>query len=156
LFSVSPNAKWTNGSLVLRQASGKISIIASLNIQTGQKGPTSPPTLLENPSIHSGRCFALSGASLKPTNMCVADRAEIAHDVLAYMYEHSAAQDTLEGIVEWWLLEQKIDRNIAEVKGVLSELAAKRFIVEYRTADSRVHYRINRRKKKEILAFLNR
>jgi hypothetical protein len=72
------------------------------------------------------------------------------------MLENVAAQDTLEGIVEWWLLEKKIQHNTAEVKSVLDELAAKNLIVEFKAPDSRVRYRINRNKKTEIAAFLKR
>jgi Fe2+ or Zn2+ uptake regulation protein len=70
------------------------------------------------------------------------------------MLENVAAQDTLEGIVEWWLLEKKIQHSTAEVKSVLDQLSAKNLIVEFNAPDSRVRYRINRRKKTEIVAFL--
>ena len=70
--------------------------------------------------------------------MCVADRTEIAHDVLSYMVENRAARDTLEGIVEWWLLKRRIGHNTAEVKAVLDELAAKNLIVEYEASDKRM------------------
>ncbi len=88
--------------------------------------------------------------------MCVPDKAKITRDVLSYLAENTAAQDTLEGIVEWWLLEQKIKRQTAEVKEVLDDLAARKLIVEYKTSDSRTHYRVNRRKEKAILALLKR
>jgi len=86
--------------------------------------------------------------------MCVTERAEIAHDLLGYLVENPAARDTLEGIVEWWLLEQRIRDNTAEVKGVLDELAAKNLIIEYETSDRRIHYRVNRQREKEILELL--
>ena len=87
--------------------------------------------------------------------MCLADRSVITHDVLSYMLENTAAKDTLEGIVEWWLLERKIERSTAEVKSVLDELTAKDLIVELRAPDSRIHYQINRSKQTEIVALLN-
>ena len=70
------------------------------------------------------------------------------------MLENTRAQDTLEGIVEWWLLEKKIERNTAEVKSVLDELAAKKLIVEFRAPDKHVRYRVNRRKQTDIVALL--
>ena len=88
--------------------------------------------------------------------MCLSRRDEIAHNVLSYLVEHSAARDTFEGIVEWWLLEQKIKRDTAEVKAVLDELAEKKLILEHKTPDRRIHYRVNRRKEKEIRALLTR
>jgi len=71
------------------------------------------------------------------------------------MLENTTAQDTLEGIVEWWLLERKIERNTAEVKSVLDELASKELIVEFTARDGRVRYRVNQSKKSEIAEFLN-
>jgi hypothetical protein len=81
---------------------------------------------------------------------------QIAYEILAYMIEHPEAQDTLEGIVEWWLLEQQVMRQTARVKQALSELVSKGLILERKGKDSRIHYRINQRKYKEIRALLNR
>lgn len=86
--------------------------------------------------------------------MCVPDRAEVSHDVLSYMFENANASDTLEGIVQWWLLDRKIMHNVSEVRAVLDELAAKKLVIETRMPDEKIHYRINRRKEKEILALL--
>jgi hypothetical protein len=86
--------------------------------------------------------------------MCNTDRAEIAHDVLSYMLENPAGRDTLEGIVEWWLLQQQIKRSTAEVKEVLDELTLKQLVLEDKTSDTRAHYSVNRQKEKEIQAFL--
>lgn len=88
--------------------------------------------------------------------MCVSDRAEIAHDVLAYLIKNAEAGDTLEGIVEWWLLEQEIRRGSAEVKETLDELVARQLIGEYERPDKRVHYRINPGKEKEIRTLVER
>lgn len=86
--------------------------------------------------------------------MCTPDKSQIARDVLSYLAEHPEAQDTFEGIVEWWLLEQKIKRQTAEVREVLDNLASRKLILERRAGDSRTHYRLNRRKVKAIKAFL--
>jgi hypothetical protein len=72
------------------------------------------------------------------------------------MFENSAASDTLEGIVQWWLLDRKLKHNVSVVKAVLDELAARKLVIETRKADEKIHYRINRRKEKEILALLKR
>ena len=42
----------------------------------------------------------------------------------------------------------------AEVREVLDNLASRKLILERRAADSRTHYRLNRRKVKAINAFL--
>lgn len=86
--------------------------------------------------------------------MCATDKPQLARQVLAYLAEHAEAQDTFEGIVEWWLLEQRIESQAALIKEVLGELAARRLIVGRRAADSRVHYRVNRGKLKEVQKLL--
>ena len=53
------------------------------------------------------------------------NKQQISNEVLAYLVEHPDAQDTLEGILEWWLLERQIKFQTARVKEVLSELVAK-------------------------------
>jgi hypothetical protein len=74
--------------------------------------------------------------------------------LLAYLFENADASDTLEGIVEWWLLDRRIRHDTAEVKQVLEEFIAKRFILERQSSDRRIHYRVNRRKETEIRALL--
>jgi hypothetical protein len=87
-------------------------------------------------------------------HMCAPDDRQIARDILRYLSAHKAAQDTFDGIVEWWLLEQKIKRETRHVQKVLDELVARKLISSRTTRDSRTHYRINRRKVKEISTVL--
>jgi hypothetical protein len=86
--------------------------------------------------------------------MCVSDRDEIARALLSYLFENTAARDSLEGIVEWWLLDRKIRQTTSAVKDVLDELVAKKLILEYEKGDGRVHYCVNRRKEEEIRVLL--
>lgn len=86
--------------------------------------------------------------------MCISDKSQIARQVLSYLSEHAGAQDTLEGIVEWWLLPQRIRERSAAVRAALDELADQKLIVASAGRDARVHYRINRRKMKAIRALL--
>ena len=46
----------------------------------------------------------------------------LAYEILKYLVRHPQAQDTVEGIVEWWLMEQRIVNASAEVKVALAEL----------------------------------
>ena len=80
--------------------------------------------------------------------------SQIAAAILAYLAEHPKAQDTLEGIVEWWLLEQEIKRRTVMVQDALAELVAKGLVVERKGRDGRMHYRLNRQKRQEIAALL--
>lgn len=86
--------------------------------------------------------------------MCTADKSKISRDVLAYLVDHQDAQDTLEGIVEWWLVEQKIKQQTATVREALRELVKKKYLLELRGVGSRTRYRINQLKSKEIMTFV--
>jgi hypothetical protein len=83
-----------------------------------------------------------------------AGKLQVARKILAYLAEYPDAQDTVEGIVEWWLLEQKIKHHAAQVKDALAELVAQGLILERTGKDARIHYRMNRRKSGEIRALL--
>jgi hypothetical protein len=80
----------------------------------------------------------------------------IARDVLAYLIEHPESQDTLEGIMQWWLLEQEIKRWIDQVQAAIAELVARGFVLERRGKDGRIHYRINRSRKQKIKTLIER
>lgn len=87
--------------------------------------------------------------------MCVADAAQTAQQILTYLVNHESAQDTLEGIVEWWLLEQKIRTRMAEVETALDYLVSERLILVRKGRDERVHYCMNHRRQEEICKLLN-
>ena len=78
-----------------------------------------------------------------------------ANEILAYLVEHPRSRDTIEGIMEWWLLEQKIKFRKKRVEKALSELVDKELILKHQGRDSLIHYRINNQKSKEIQEFLN-
>ena len=66
------------------------------------------------------------------------------HYILAYLLENPDAGDTLDGIVEWWLLNQRIGFEIQTVSQAVAKLVADGLIVEQKVADPRVIYRANR------------
>jgi hypothetical protein len=80
----------------------------------------------------------------------------IADKVLAYLVQHPQARDTLEGIVEWWLLEQRIQCAIADVEGALSDLVRNDFLITHQCSDGRISYGLNREKEREIRRHLRR
>jgi len=71
----------------------------------------------------------------------------VALEILSYLSAHQDAQDTVEGIAEWWLLEQRIRHVLAEVKKALVELVAHGLLFERMGADGRLRYRLNPRKR---------
>ncbi|HVS82145.1 MAG TPA: hypothetical protein VHE60_10465 [Pyrinomonadaceae bacterium] len=82
------------------------------------------------------------------------EKPRISDRILAYLAENPKAQDTLEGIVEWWLLERLTKNYATKVKEALVKLAFENLVLERRGKDSRTYYKINRRKLREISAFL--
>ena len=80
----------------------------------------------------------------------VTNKTQISNEILAYLFEHPGAQDTLEGIVEWWLLERAIKFQTARVKEALSELVAKGLILEKKGSNSHIYYQVNQSKYEEI------
>jgi hypothetical protein len=74
----------------------------------------------------------------------------LADEVLAYLVQHPQAQDTMEGIVEWWLLERRIRYAIADVEAALRELVGKDFLVARQCSEGRTYYRLNRANEREI------
>jgi hypothetical protein len=83
-------------------------------------------------------------------NQRSADLSETAQDILNYLAERPQAQDTLEGVIQWWLLEQEIKKQIDRTQSALNELIAAGWVVVRLGKDGRARYRINRRRLKEI------
>jgi predicted transcriptional regulator len=75
--------------------------------------------------------------------------AQVAHDILSYLLEHPTAHDTVEGIVEWWLLQQEVQRRTAMIKVALKKLVQQELVLETRGRDGRLHYRFNPSKQTE-------
>lgn len=64
--------------------------------------------------------------------------------------DNPEAKDTIEGIVEWWLLQQEIKWWTAEVNQALAELVSKQFVLAQKGKDLRTRYEVNPRKLDEI------
>ena len=79
---------------------------------------------------------------------------QVAYEILMYLAESPTAQDTLQGIMEWWLLEQHIKRQTSVVKSALARLVDEEFLLERKGRDGQIHYRVNRQKRNELKALL--
>lgn len=86
--------------------------------------------------------------------MCLSCEPPIAEEILGYLVARPEAQDTLEGIVEWWLLEQKIAVQTARVRDALAALVADGLIIERQAGGSRSLYSLNRRRLKTVRKML--
>lgn len=74
-------------------------------------------------------------------NQC-SGNPDICAKVMAYLSGHPDAQDTIEGIVQWWLLEQTIEQQTAVVKEAIAELVEKGLVEVSVGPDSRKSYRV--------------
>lgn len=83
-------------------------------------------------------------------DLLITDKSQIGNEILAYLTDHPKAQDSMEGILNWWMLERAIKFQEVQVKKSLAELVAKGLILEHTGLDSQTHYRINQRKYEEI------
>lgn len=81
-------------------------------------------------------------------------RSRVARAILDYLRKHPDAQDTAAGIAEWWLPEEKIKSRTKTVEEALAGLVTDGLVLARKGKDSQIHYRINRRKAKEIAALL--
>jgi hypothetical protein len=79
---------------------------------------------------------------------------ETAHKILAYLMDNPNAQDTLEGILDWWLLQQDLKRNIALVRKALDDLIDKKFLLQRKGNDKQKYYQVNREKLNEIATLM--
>lgn len=83
--------------------------------------------------------------------MCSKEQPEksfnLGREILSYLLDHPDAQDTLEGIVQWWMLERSIQFHTAQIREALEELVASGLLVQDK---SKKLYQMNRKRHKEI------
>ena len=80
---------------------------------------------------------------------------EICYYILSYLSDHPDAGDTLEGIVEWWLLGQKIKFETRNVSEAVARLVSEGLIVEHEKSDSHNLYKVNSAREETIQSALN-
>lgn len=87
-------------------------------------------------------------------HMVETEKNKIQRRILSYLIEHPNAQDTLTGIVEWWLMEQELRDQTEIVMQTLSDLVQSGLLAESRILDSEVSYRLNL-DREEVRTFLS-
>jgi len=75
---------------------------------------------------------------------------EIYYHILTHLASNPDAGDTVEGIVEWWLLEEKIKFELQRVSAVLTRLVSEGLVLEQAGSASHTIYRVNRNRQTEI------
>lgn len=79
---------------------------------------------------------------------------KVAQKILRYLNENPNAADTVDGILEWWLLKQSMVEERPIVERALSALLAKDLVREVHSADLRRHYQLNVDRLEECRNFL--
>jgi hypothetical protein len=69
---------------------------------------------------------------------------ELAAEIRAYLKAHPNAADTLDGIVQWWIVHQRFLRGIQAAERALDRLVGEGQVEKIRTADGRVVFRAAR------------
>ena len=82
------------------------------------------------------------------------ETSSMAREVLAYLSEHPNAQDTLTGILQWWLLERRIQQWTATVQAALDELVEEGMILKRQDRVGEMIYQVNHHKLSAIRARL--
>ena len=78
------------------------------------------------------------------------EQREICYYILAYLADNPDAGDTFDGIVEWWLLRQRLKFETRNVSEAVAKLVSEGLIEEIEEADSNVIYRVNRTREHTI------
>lgn len=81
---------------------------------------------------------------------------ELSYDVLTHLLENPRSQDTLEGITEWWLLEQRIRCAVRQVREALAELMARGFVAKKSGRDGQARYAVVAERLGDIQALAGR
>lgn len=68
---------------------------------------------------------------------------EVSLKILNYLAENPKAGDTVDGILQWWLLDRAIIEEEDRVGRALNRLVERNLIVTVQAPDSRLHYQLN-------------
>lgn len=82
-------------------------------------------------------------------------KAKAARWILGYLTRHPNAEDNLEGIARLWILEQRIEEEVALVQDALNDLEAAGALHKRETKGARVRYRLNHDAYNQILTLLH-
>ena len=78
------------------------------------------------------------------------------YEILNYFATKPQAKDNVQGIVEWWILKERVDYSIDLVTGVLDQLVREEMVIEKTLDGIQKFYQLNPTKLDEIRSILNR
>jgi hypothetical protein len=68
----------------------------------------------------------------------------VCSEILSYLELHPDAADNLDGVIDWWLLEQRFARPAKQVESALNILIEKHAVEKIRNPDGTTIYRARR------------
>jgi len=80
---------------------------------------------------------------------------QVATRILKHLYDNPQKRDSLKGICDWWLLEEKINYTINLLTTAIEYLLSKKLIIEKKIIGSGKVYQINSLRKNDIFKVLN-
>jgi Fe2+ or Zn2+ uptake regulation protein len=81
---------------------------------------------------------------------------ELTADILGYMLEHPDSCDEAQGIVAWWISEQRLRAGLATVERILDRLAMMGLVVAHQIPRGRTLYSLNKQRKHEVAQYIGR
>jgi hypothetical protein len=82
------------------------------------------------------------------------DKPDIAREILAYLVDHPEADDTLDGIAQWWLLERKIYYHLIKVQEALNELVVRGYLIRNAGRGKGISYQVDKNRLEEITSVI--
>ena len=120
----------------------------------GQKYPFWKPQIAKSPLLNllHGKCISRVEMNMMRDQK---EQRDVGYYILAYLSDNPDAGDTFDGLVEWWLLDLKIMFETRNVSEAVARLISEGLIVEHEEPGSRIIYRVNQDKKKDIRRILS-
>lgn len=78
----------------------------------------------------------------------------MARMILSYLVKNPDAKDTIHGIAQWWLLNEKIDQTLYSILNALNFLISKDLVREYNLHGDCIYYQVNKDKLDNIVDLL--
>ena len=79
---------------------------------------------------------------------------QLSSHILRYLLKHPEARDSIEGIAEWWVLLQRIEDEVDDVKRAL-DLLITEGLVEVEEGGARRIYRLKIKNKEALARFID-
>lgn len=76
--------------------------------------------------------------------------SQLEKEIISYLLKHPEAQDSIEGITEWWLLEERITTAMTQVEAAVATLLEREFVIELKLPGNKRLVRLNAEKRMEI------